>query len=58
MITGYAIVKFPEGKAVGDYIGGLPRDAEFEACKDAPHLCGARMENCKIRLAGETPRVA
>ena len=56
VITGFAVVKFPEGKAVGDYIGGLPRDAEFEVCNESPFLCGARMENCKINLAGETAR--
>ena len=56
VITGFAVVKFPEGKAVGDYIGGLPRDAEFEVCNESPFFCGARMENCKINLAGETAR--
>ncbi len=51
-ITGEAIVKFPEGKAVGDYMGGLPRDAEFEVRNQTPFMCGARMENVKIDLTG------
>ena len=56
VITGFAVVKFPEGKAVGDYIGGLPRDAEFEVCNEAPFLCGSRMEDYKVDLAGEALR--
>lgn len=56
VITDFPIVKFPEEKAVGDYIGGLPRGAEFEICNESPFLCGARMENFKITLAGKTLR--
>ena len=37
---------------VGDYMGGLPRDAEFEVRNQTPFMCGARMENFKIDLTG------
>ncbi len=38
---GYAIVKYPQGKAAGDYTGGLPRDAENEVLLNTPFICGA-----------------
>jgi hypothetical protein len=28
VIRGFAIVNYPDGKGAGDYVGGLPRDAE------------------------------
>jgi hypothetical protein len=53
LIKGYAIVRFPVGKASGDYLGALPRDAEFEALNTAPFLCGNVMEDFAIELAGQ-----
>lgn len=53
VIRGYAVVRFPQGKASGDYLGGLPRDAEFEATHTAPFLCGNRMEEFTIELNGQ-----
>jgi hypothetical protein len=53
VIKGFAIVKYPRGKAAGDYIGGLPRDAELEVCMNTPFLCGTRMQDCTVELAGE-----
>ena len=53
VIRGYALVQDPDGKAVGDYMGGLPRDAEQEVLvQPAPFVCGARMEACTIELTG------
>jgi len=57
LIKGYAIVKYPEGKAAGDYMGGLPRDAEAEACANPPFLCGARMTDFTVQLNGPAERV-
>jgi hypothetical protein len=53
VIKGYAIVQFPQGKGSGDYVGGLPRDAEFEVLNTAPFLCGHRMEEFAIELSGQ-----
>lgn len=52
LIKGYAIVRFPEGKAAGDYMGGLPRDAEAEACVNTPFICGTRMTDVTVALSG------
>lgn len=58
VIKGFAIVKFPDGKAVGDYVGGLPRDAEEEVLvQPPPFLCGAPMEACTLELTGEAELV-
>lgn len=53
VIKGYAILKYPQGKAAGDYTGGLPRDAESEVLINTPFICGARMEGCTVALAGQ-----
>lgn len=53
VIKGYAIVKYPQGKAAGDYTGGLPRDAENEVLLNTPFICGARMQECTVELAGQ-----
>jgi hypothetical protein len=53
VIRGYAIVRYGQGRGIGDYVGGLPRDAEFEALNSAPYLCGARMLEAMVELAGE-----
>lgn len=58
VIKGFAIVKYAEGKATGDYLSRLPRDAEREACNNTPHMCGARMEGCIVELAGAAEVVA
>lgn len=53
MIKGWAVVSYPDGKGVGDYMGGLPRDAEQEVrMQPAPLVCGARLENFSIELQG------
>lgn len=52
LIKGFAVVSFPDGKGVGDYIGGLPRDAEAEVSATAPFLCGARMVDYTVEVAG------
>lgn len=57
LIKGFAIVKYPDGKAAGDYMGGLPRDAEAEACANAPFLCGTRMTEFTVELSGSAERV-
>jgi hypothetical protein len=53
LIKGYAIVQYPQGRGAGDYAGGLPRDAENEALGNTPFICGARMEECTVALAGQ-----
>ncbi|MEP7182460.1 MAG: hypothetical protein ABI886_09755 [Betaproteobacteria bacterium] len=53
VVKGYAIVKYPQGKAAGDCTGGLPRDAENEDLLNTPFICGARMQECTVELAGQ-----
>ena len=53
VIKGYAILKSPEGIGAGDYTGGLPRDAESEVLINTPFICGMRMQECTIALAGQ-----
>lgn len=58
VMRGYAIVRYPDGKAVGDYLGGLPRDAEQEVlAHPAPTLCGSRMHSFSMALDGPAERV-
>jgi hypothetical protein len=52
LIKGHVVVKYPDGKCVGDYIGGLPRDAEAEVGATAPFMCGARMVDYTVEVAG------
>jgi hypothetical protein len=52
VIRGFAIVKYPDGKGAGDYVGGLPRDAEAEVCATAPYLGGARMIDYTVEING------
>lgn len=53
VIRGYVTVKYPDGKAVGDYVGGLPRDAEQEVLMQPPPVvCGVPLESCSVELAG------
>jgi hypothetical protein len=52
VIRGYAVVRYGQGRGTGDYVGGLPCDAEFEALNGAPYLCGARMLEASVELAG------
>jgi hypothetical protein len=53
VIKGFAVLRYPNGKGAGDYTGGLPSDAEHEVCLNTPFICGARMEECTVELAGE-----
>ena len=46
------LVKYPHGKATGDYTGGRPRHAENEELPDTSVKCGARMQECTVELAG------
>jgi hypothetical protein len=57
LIKGHALVRYPEGKAAGDYIGGLPRDAESEVRLNTPFLCGARMVDVTVELTGPAQRI-
>jgi hypothetical protein len=57
VIRGFAIVKYAQGKASGDYMSGLPRDAEKEVCMNTPFLCGTRMQSCSIELTGDAEAV-
>jgi hypothetical protein len=57
VIKGYAVLKYPQGKGAGDYTGGLPSDAEHEVCLNTPFICGARMEQCTVELAGDAQRL-
>jgi|APFre7841882724_1041349.scaffolds.fasta_scaffold111831_2 hypothetical protein len=57
LIKGFAVVKYPDGKAAGDYVGGLPRDAEAEVSANVPYLCGARMVDFTIELDGQAQAV-
>jgi hypothetical protein len=43
IIQGFAIIRSPDGKGAGDYIGGLPRDAEAEVGATPPYLSSGRM---------------
>lgn len=53
VIRGYAVLKYPDGKATGDYVGGLPRDAEQEVLlQPPPVVCGAPLEDCRFALDG------
>jgi hypothetical protein len=52
LIRGYAVVRYGQGRGTGDYVGGLPRDAEAEAAGSAPYLCGARMLEARVELTG------
>ncbi len=53
LIKGFAVVKYPDGKGVGDYVGGLPRDAEAEVSANIPYLGGARMVDFTVALNGQ-----
>lgn len=57
LIRGHALVTYPEGKAVGDYLGGLPRDAEAEVRLTTPFICGARMVDFTVELTGPARRI-
>jgi hypothetical protein len=57
VIRGFAIVKYADGKASADYISGLPGDAEKEVSMNRPFICGARMEEFTIELAGHAEAV-
>jgi hypothetical protein len=57
VIKGFAVVRYPDGKGAGDYVGGLPRDAEAEVCATAPYLGGARMVDYRVELDGPAQRV-
>lgn len=57
VIKGFAIVKYPDGKGAGDYVGGLPRDAETEVRATVPYLGGVRMLDYTVELDGPAQHV-
>jgi hypothetical protein len=57
VIKGFAMINYPDGKGVGDYIGGLPRDAEAEVRATAPFLGGAQMLDYTVELNGPAQHV-
>jgi hypothetical protein len=57
VIRGFAIVKYPDGKGAGDYVGGLPRDAEAEVRATPPYLAGARMVDYTVDLDGPAQHI-
>jgi hypothetical protein len=58
VITGFAVVRYPDGKGVGDYIGGLPRDAEAEVLVTAPYLGPEPMIDCTVELSGMAQQIS
>lgn len=57
VVKGYAIVRYPDGKGAGDYVGGLPRDAEAEGRATTPFLGGARMVDYTVEVTGKAQPV-
>lgn len=57
VIKGYAVVRYPDGKGAGDYMGGLPRDAEAEVRATIPFLGSARMVDYTVDVSGDAQRV-
>jgi hypothetical protein len=57
VIKGFVVVRYPDGKGAGDYMGGLPRDAEAEVCATTPFLGAARMVDYTVELSGQALRV-
>lgn len=57
VIKGFAVVRYPDGKGAGDYLGGLPRDAEVEVRATPAYLGGARMLDCTVELSGQVQRI-
>jgi len=57
VIKGFAVVKYPDGKGAGDYVGGLPRDAEAEASANLPWICGSRMVDFTVELTGQAQQI-
>lgn len=43
VITDFAMMNYPDGKGVGDYVGSLPSDAEAEVRATPPYLGGVRL---------------
>lgn len=57
VIKGFAVIKYPDGKGAGDYVGGLPRDAEAEVRVTTPYRGGARMIDYSVELNGPAQHV-
>lgn len=57
VIKGFAVIKYPDGKGAGDYVGGLPRDAEAEVRATTPYLGGTRMIDYSVELDGPAQHV-
>jgi hypothetical protein len=57
VIKGFALINYPEGKGVGDYVGGLPRDAEAEVVATPPYLGSKRMTDYTVELDGPAQQV-
>jgi hypothetical protein len=51
------MINYPDGKGVGDYIGGLPRDAEAEVRATPPFLGGSQMLDYTVELNGPAQHV-
>jgi hypothetical protein len=57
VIKGFAVVRYPDGKGAGDYVGGLPRDAEAEVSANRPYICGAPMVDYTVEVGGLAERI-
>jgi hypothetical protein len=58
VVRGFAIVRYPDGKGAGDYVGGLPRDAEAEVRATTPFLGASRLVDYTVEVAGEAQPLA
>lgn len=58
VVKGFAMIKYPHGKCVGDYVGGLPRDAESEVLITTPFLGPEPMIDYTIELSGLAQQIA
>ena len=57
VIKGFAMVTYADGKGAGDYVGGLPRDAEAEVRATPPYLGGTRLVDYTVELNGPAQHV-
>ncbi len=54
---GFGVVRYLDGKSVGDCIGGLACDAEVEVSANPPYLCGARRVDFTVELAAKARQI-
>lgn len=57
VIKDCAIVRLADGSGAGDYVGGLPRDAEAEVRSAPLYLCTARMAEYPAGSSGQALQV-